>query len=365
MPRVTPLGTRLPSVGLFAAVFWSAISGLGCAGTVAAVAGSERVVVATVRPTATDPIARLRAVHGSGCGFAGALGNREGAIATLLNQSAEVRADSVFITSERAPYSDGECRHNEYIIEGLAFATRSAPQPQSSADIPWAPSARSGQKVSPEAVHIRYVLHVGGDAAGLTKHAKAPPPSPGGNSEGEAAKPDGENSAAVGGFRADLLRTSHFGGPLYAGYGFGAGGGIANGSRCTDAATCGTWKGWDVKYGPTAALGLKLHPGYPYVMLWLPSVRVEHLIWGIHSRNELCTSIYGSCKGASFANLAVSASVDFEWNIHEGRWDDKVLQGGGCGLGVGALALVGDLARREKAPLMVYVRLGFHYSFLE
>lgn len=99
--------------------------GSGCAGSVPVAAGAEKIKVVRVAPMGGgERLKELRVVHGSGCGLLGPLGNEEGAFALLRNQAQEAGADYVQITRVVVPYSDGECRHNEYIVEGVAFRTK-------------------------------------------------------------------------------------------------------------------------------------------------------------------------------------------------------------------------------------------------
>jgi hypothetical protein len=94
----------------------------GCAGSVVLVKGAAQVRALKEPPReGGKPITVLQAVHGSGCGLLGTLGNYEGALNILRNQAAEAGANYVHITHQKAPYSDGQCRHNEYVLEGTAY----------------------------------------------------------------------------------------------------------------------------------------------------------------------------------------------------------------------------------------------------
>lgn len=96
----------------------------GCAFGIPLVPGAERVdVQRTAPPTGAKRVKELRAVHGSGCGFLGGLGNYDGALATLRNLAQEAGADYVQITGTQEPYSDGQCRHNEYVLQAVAYRT--------------------------------------------------------------------------------------------------------------------------------------------------------------------------------------------------------------------------------------------------
>jgi hypothetical protein len=95
---------------------------LGCAFGIPLVPGAERVdVQRTAPPAGATRLKELRAVHGSGCGFLGGLGNYDGALATLRNLAQEAGADFVQITGTQEPYSDGQCRHNEYVLQAVAY----------------------------------------------------------------------------------------------------------------------------------------------------------------------------------------------------------------------------------------------------
>lgn len=96
----------------------------GCAFGIPLVPGADRVEVQrTAPPAGAKRVKELRAVHGSGCGFLGGLGNYEGALATLRNLAQEAGADYVQITGTQEPYSDGQCRHNEYVLQAVAYRT--------------------------------------------------------------------------------------------------------------------------------------------------------------------------------------------------------------------------------------------------
>lgn len=100
--------------------------GSGCAGSVPVVAGAEKIKVVRVAPIGGgERLKELRVVHGSGCGLLGPLGNEQGALTLLRNQAHDAGADYVQITRVVEPYSDGECRHNEYIVEAIAYRTKS------------------------------------------------------------------------------------------------------------------------------------------------------------------------------------------------------------------------------------------------
>ncbi len=96
-----------------------------CAATPKAAVGAADVLVRDGRPDrSARRIDTLRVVHGHGCGFLGALGDEEGALGLLRNEAVKIGADYVEITGRKAPYSDGQCRHNEFIITGVAYSTK-------------------------------------------------------------------------------------------------------------------------------------------------------------------------------------------------------------------------------------------------
>src|SRR5690606_25689049 len=110
-------------------------------------------------------------------------------------------------------------------------------------------------------------------------------------------------------------------------------------------------------------VGFKFNAGFPYFMVWLPSLRASHVVAHIGAANDACTRVYGSCDGVSWQNALLSATVDLEWPFSTLDWTSEYLTSGGCNFGVGVARLVGDLAEREQDPWMAYLRfdLGFPY----
>src|SRR5262245_38489853 len=99
----------------------------GCASTPALSPVAARVRVSTAAPPlGMVPVGRLRAVHGDGCGFAGGLGNHDGAENRMQTLAAKIGADYVQVTSSSEPHVEGECRRNEYVLEGQAYRSGSA-----------------------------------------------------------------------------------------------------------------------------------------------------------------------------------------------------------------------------------------------
>lgn len=94
----------------------------GCAGTPKPAQGALDVAAREDPPTGVSKdLGPLRIEHGHGCGFLGLRGTRDGAIAAAKNKTAELGGNYYRIVKETAPYSDGECLHNEYILEGIAY----------------------------------------------------------------------------------------------------------------------------------------------------------------------------------------------------------------------------------------------------
>jgi len=106
----------LPLVLLF-------LAGQGCTSLIPKGDRPDIAVIVTSVPPAgpTSNKGSVIAVDGSGCGFLGLLGNKEDAIYALKQKAFKAGANYVHITKTKEPYSDGKCRHNEYIIEGNAY----------------------------------------------------------------------------------------------------------------------------------------------------------------------------------------------------------------------------------------------------
>jgi len=318
----------------------------------------------------------LRAVHGIGCGFAGALGNREGAVARLRNQATQEGADFVLVTSEQAPHVEGECRHNEYVINATAYRSRptsdvstAAPQLSRFAD--------SIGKADAKQLELRWALRLalegfgGREARGSSSRSVAPRPV----AEGEPQPDSAHNELLIFMGRLEAWRTKRLGGPFYLGYGLDLALGEARGTRCReqlecsgDQCTCssalGRWKGVAIKYGPALALGWKVHPGFPFVMLWLPALRAHHLVTIPTHHNRGCDAAYGSCDRATAGNLALSATFELDWPVHDMVWTERSLIAAGCGFGGGVMLLSGDLAEREHVRLLPYARFGLNLALL-
>jgi len=91
----------------------------------------ERVQVGKGDPDRSqyEEIGPIEAQHGSGCGMYGSVGTYEGAYTQLRNAAAEKGADYVELISTREPYNDGRCAHNDYVMRGIAFRSKSSAQP--------------------------------------------------------------------------------------------------------------------------------------------------------------------------------------------------------------------------------------------
>jgi hypothetical protein len=102
---------------------WFGCLSIACAAeNVALTKGGEHVVARkSDAPPGAKEIGPIEATHGNGCGGFGALGNFEGALAMLRNRAAEMGANYVTIMTMTEPYGDGQCRHNEFAIRGIAY----------------------------------------------------------------------------------------------------------------------------------------------------------------------------------------------------------------------------------------------------
>ncbi|HEX2876366.1 MAG TPA: hypothetical protein VHP33_34170 [Polyangiaceae bacterium] len=136
---------------------------VGCAFGIPLVPGAERVDVQRAAPPAgATRVKELRAVHGSGCGFLGGLGNYDGALATLRNLAQEVGADYVQITATQEPYSDGQCRHNEYVLQAVAYRIGAERAPAEVAKVDAAKPAK------PDAAEAKSVAGVASSCPGVS-----------------------------------------------------------------------------------------------------------------------------------------------------------------------------------------------------
>lgn len=82
------------------------------------------VVVSTLSPPApANNLGSIVAIDGIGCGLLGFLGNRENAVYIMKQKAVQHGANYVQILKTKEPYSDGQCRHNEFVLEGNAFKT--------------------------------------------------------------------------------------------------------------------------------------------------------------------------------------------------------------------------------------------------
>lgn len=344
----------------------------GCAGTPALSPAAAAVRISTQAPPANEqPITSLRAVHGEGCGFGGLLGNRDGAVNRMQTLAAEAGADYVQIVGKIEPHVEGDCRRNEYVLDGLAFRSRISSSPDPT---PKPPSRKvhsdSLQKARAEDLRLRWVVRLmvlGGEA--IRQHDNDPklvlPP--------EAPNVSNNFTMGVGG--ADLLRTTALiGDTLYLGYGVSAGAAYTGTNQCSEPLVCndtkcvcdGTmakWTGQGVAYGPE--LGLMLKRGaFPFLTFWLPTLRAYHVITFSSPKDEACRAAHGSCGELSARNLFVSAMLELDWPFHDLSWTGSKLFTGGCGLGFGALALFGDLADQQNTRWMYGARIGANFDWL-
>ena len=172
--------------------------------------------------------------------------------------------------------------------------------------------------------------------------------------------------------RINLFREFPLTSLAYLGFGIDAGIGQATGGRCAQAVVCtngqctcpgdaATWHGLAEEYGLSAQFLLKspITKDTSSFSISLPTVRVEQLLSRVLSHDPDCTGVYGSCSGYSAKNLLASASVDVEWTEQtRGRTSE------GCGIGVGVIAVTGDLADRENTRYMWFFRGGAHLDVL-
>lgn len=165
----------------------------------------------------------------------------------------------------------------------------------------------------------------------------------------------------------EVFKVLRLGGQLYTLVGATLGAGEANGNRCTvpvscqgDNCTCpsstGRWQGFAGRYGPAGGLAFADNSvnGF-YTVFWLPKLRVEHVVAETAGQDASCEAAYGKgkCSGWSFANVAFTGSLTFDFG--HAPW--------GCGLELGLGALVGDLASREHGWLMADIQFAYSVGF--
>jgi len=98
---------------------------LACGGPAATTpisAAGKRVKVLKGDPAGScEELGPVSVTHGNGCGGFGEAGTYDGAYALLKNEAGARGANYVRIDATRRPYGDGQCFHNEFTIEGMAY----------------------------------------------------------------------------------------------------------------------------------------------------------------------------------------------------------------------------------------------------
>lgn len=115
-------------------------------------------VAALDPPPHALPLGPIEASDGSGCGLRGEPGSLDNATGRLRELAARRGANYVKLIRVQQPYSEHDCYHVEFKVEGLSFRlsgtppTPSAPRPgaaeHSSANTPCVQSARVGSEAS-------------------------------------------------------------------------------------------------------------------------------------------------------------------------------------------------------------------------
>jgi len=111
----------------------------GCAGAPPREVADALSVSKSGPPEGAQELGSVRGVDGSGCGIFGVAGTRDGAVAKLRAQAKSLGADYVELTLEREPYVDHQCKHREYVVEGVAY--RVHPKPAAAPPAPVVPPA--------------------------------------------------------------------------------------------------------------------------------------------------------------------------------------------------------------------------------
>jgi hypothetical protein len=166
-----------------------------------------------------------------------------------------------------------------------------------------------------------------------------------------------------------VLRPIRIGDLTYLSVGGQIGYGALQAGRCSTALTCpeddgwcscddelGNWTASGVIYGLSAGFGFKMSPGKPYVLFWLPMIRVMSLAGSVGG-NSHCDQLYGAaaCEGTAKANAILTAGP--EWDlVHSGPF--------GCTFGIGIGTVVGDLASRDGVRPLYTVHFGYGASQL-
>jgi hypothetical protein len=349
-----------------------ALSSLACAPAPTLTPAAVSVRISTAAPPQDEvALSRLRAVHGEGCGFGGLLGNRDGAMSRLRNQAAQIGADYVQIVHAVEPHVEGDCRKNEYVLDAIAYHRQGTATRAAGTGLSYDAVSDTLEKARAEDLRLKWVFRlIAGGGEAFQKHPDDTP---------ELSLPadtkDTSNTFALGVVGFDAIRmVSLSGDSLYFGYGLTAGVSEMQALRCNERLSCAggkcvcggdeatrTAKGF--AYGPTFGLMAK-RGTFPFVGFWLPSFRVYHLLSSISSKDGDCPSVYGSCSGRTFSNIAATAMIEIDWPFHDMDWTHDKLITAGCGMGVGAMAVFGDLADRRYTHFMAAVRIAINADLL-
>ena len=160
---------------------------------------------------------------------------------------------------------------------------------------------------------------------------------------------DRPDRAAVSGLKVEVFLPQRLARRWYLMPGIGLSGGQTNGVACrrqNEREPCAgprvSWSGWSAKYGVSLGLAYKFQDGEPYSLVWLPRLKVEHLIGGVSGPADDCAEVFAQgCSGVRADNLLVSLVVEADF-IHSFPL--------GCGVGAGLGLMVGDVADRASTP---------------
>jgi len=238
-------------------------------------------------------------------------------------------------------------------LVGLLFGARLA-HAQNALNPPLVPVDREATLTS-DSVRTSWVLRFGGSILGFGHPAR--------EEQGRAG------SMLFGGvveyYSAHLLT-----GRLYLMTGGSVTLGQLSSSRCLspectkddDDPNLGKFHGFGAAWGPSAALAFKLAPGREYLALWLPELRLQHLLANRARSNSACSGAYGShgCSGWSFDNVVASVGAGLELAHGDGM---------SCGLDLAYGVNVGGLAGRNEghtgriaAERLLLVQLIYNYD---
>lgn len=326
----------------------SAFVSLGCAASIPeALDGSQNIVVSHDKPPPGVAAYRLRAVHGEGCGLAGKRGSREGAEALLRNQAVLSHVDGVLITKEVAPHVRDGCARREYVLEGVGYSSRPGAMSRDRADIPPSPFAESETPIDPLRTRLHRQQRFGFESTVF------------------APSLNGSSAPSLIQGHYDFFKVFPLSSGTHLAFGLTGTFGEAEKDHCPEGSRCGSkWSGYAGSYGIAggAAFRLKSARGFPYLMLWLPTLRAKQLL-SEHPRPGCGTA--SICSEFSAANLLLSASADIEWPGARLVWTPHKLIGGGCGMGFGLTYLYGDMATNRQGDLGFFFRIGFNIVRME